>query len=60
MCAGMVRKLMAAAELKMFNERKDIMRLKGLAEGINLKSIDDLWSRHHREDCSRRTIEKQL
>jgi len=60
MRVGMVRKLMAAAELKLLNERKDIMGLKGLAEGIILQSIDDLWVRHHREDCSRRTIEKQL
>ena len=50
----MARKLIALAELKMSNERKDVMGLKGLAEGIILQSIDDFWFRH------RRTIEKQL
>jgi len=27
------------------------MGLKGLAEGIILQSIDDLWVKHHKEDC---------
>ena len=27
------------------------MGLKGLAEGIILQSIDDLWDKHHKEDC---------
>ncbi len=36
----------------MRNEREDIiMGLKGLAEGIILQSIDDLWDKHHKEDC---------
>lgn len=33
------------------NEREDIMRLKGLAEGIILQSIEDLWDKDHKEDC---------
>src|SRR5512140_1016027 len=37
--------------MKMLYEREDIMGLKGLAEGIILQSIDDLWDKHHREDC---------
>ena len=27
------------------------MGLKGLAEGIILQSIDDLWDKQHKEDC---------
>ena len=27
------------------------MGLKGLAEGIILQSIDDLWVKHHNEEC---------
>lgn len=27
------------------------MGLKGLAEGIILQSIDDLWEKQHKEDC---------
>jgi len=38
----------------MLNERKDIMGLNGLAEGIILLSIDDLWVGHHNKDCSGR------
>jgi len=37
--------------MKMLKEKEDIMGLKGLAEGIILQSIDDLWDRHHKEDC---------
>ena len=27
------------------------MGLKGLAEGIILQSMEDLWDKHHKEDC---------
>ena len=37
--------------MKMLNERENIMGLKGLAEGIILQSIEDLWVKNHREDC---------
>lgn len=37
--------------MKMLNEREDIMGLKVLAEGIILQSIEDLWVKHHKEDC---------
>jgi hypothetical protein len=37
--------------MKMLAERENIMRLKGLAEGIILQSVEDLWDKHHREDC---------
>ena len=37
--------------MKMLNERENIMGLKGLAEGIILQSIEDLWVKHHKEDC---------
>jgi hypothetical protein len=37
--------------MKMLNERENIMGLKGLAEGIILQSIEDLWDKHHKDDC---------
>jgi len=37
--------------MKMLKERENIMGLKGLAEGIILQSIEDLWVKHHKEDC---------
>ncbi len=37
--------------MRILNERENIMGLKGLAEGIILQSIDDLWVKHHNEDC---------
>ena len=37
--------------MKMLNERENIMGLKGLAEGIILQSIEDLWVKDHKEDC---------
>jgi len=35
----------------MLNERENIMGLKGLAEGIILQSMEDLWAKDHKEDC---------
>jgi hypothetical protein len=37
--------------MKMLNETEDIMGLKGLAEGIILQSIEDLWFKNLKEDC---------
>jgi hypothetical protein len=37
--------------MRILNERENIMGLKGLAEGIILQSIDDLWVKRHNEDC---------
>jgi len=35
----------------MLNERENILGLKGLAEGIILQSMEDLWAKDHKEDC---------
>ena len=37
--------------MKMLKKRENIMGLKGLAEGIILQSMEDLWVKHHKEDC---------
>jgi hypothetical protein len=37
--------------MKMLKKRENIMGLKGLAEGIILQSIEDLWAKDHKEDC---------
>jgi hypothetical protein len=33
------------------DERRQAMSIKGLAEGIILQSIEDLWSESHRGEC---------
>ena len=37
--------------MKMLKKRENIMGLKGLAEGIILQSMEDLWAKDHKEDC---------
>ena len=37
--------------MKMLKKRENTMGLKGLAEGIILQSMEDLWDKHHKEDC---------
>lgn len=37
--------------MKSLKKRENIMGLKGLAEGIILQSMEDLWDKQHKEDC---------
>lgn len=37
--------------MKKLKKKENIMRLKGLAEGIILQSMEDLWDKRHKEDC---------
>jgi hypothetical protein len=37
--------------MKKLKKKENIMGLKGLAEGIILQSMEDLWDKHHKEDC---------
>jgi len=37
--------------MKKLKKKENIMGLKRLAEGIILQSMEDLWDKHHKEDC---------